>query len=63
MWQEPLPGNRQDAGVQSPEPIEQLQLTKDTTDYCWYSTTFQAAAGAQQEIVIPYGGDLFYRLP
>nr|WP_257031095.1 beta-galactosidase [Edaphobacter lichenicola] len=60
MWKESLPGVRQDKGVVSIEPIEQLLLTKDMTDYCWYSTMLLVAKAGAQEIVIPYGGDFFY---
>ena len=59
-WDEPLPAERPEQGIRSAEPIEQLSLTKDSTDYCWYSTTVQIAAEGPQEIVIPYGGDFFY---
>lgn len=59
-WDEPMPDQRQDAGVVSDEPVEQLSLTKDGTDYCWYSAVLQIAEPGPQQIVIPYGGDFFY---
>jgi hypothetical protein len=59
-WDEPLPCDRRDAGHVSVDPIEQLSLTHDSTDYCWYSTTVQIADEGAQELVIPYGGDFFY---
>jgi len=59
-WDEPLPAQRPDRGIASLEPIEQLSLTNDGTDYCWYSTTAQVTEPGSQEIVIPYGGDFFY---
>lgn len=37
-WGEPMPGERP-TGVVSDHPIEQLKLTNDETDYCWYSTS------------------------
>ncbi len=60
VWEEPLPAQRHEGGVVSVEPIEQLSLTKDKTDYCWYSTTLRVTDPGPQEIVIPYGGDFFY---
>jgi beta-galactosidase len=60
VWDEPLPQERADRGVVSAEPVEQLSLTKDSTDYCWYSTEFHVADAGPQQILIPYGGDFFY---
>lgn len=60
IWEEPLPAQRKDKGIVSAEPVEQLSITKDRTDYCWYSTKLDIATAGVQEIVIPYGGDLFY---
>ena len=59
-WEEPLPADRHDAGIVSLEPVEQLSLTKDITDYCWYSTVVEVDQEGPQEIVIPYGADFFY---
>jgi hypothetical protein len=59
-WDEPLPPGREDKGILSAQPIEQLSLTKDSTDYCWYSAQANVAEPGLQEIVIPYGGDFFY---
>jgi hypothetical protein len=59
-WDEPMPAEREDIGVISADPLEQLLLTRDKTDYCWYSHRLQIDEPGQQEIVIPYGGDLFY---
>jgi beta-galactosidase len=59
-WQEPLPAQRSDKGIVSLLPVEQLSLTKDGTDYCWYSTTLHISAAGPRELVIPYGGDFFY---
>lgn len=36
VWNEPMPSKRTD-GIISPTPIEQLSLTGDTSDYCWYT--------------------------
>lgn len=40
---EPKPSERKD-GITAPHPIEQLLLTKDETDYCWYSIDIQATS-------------------
>ncbi|MBB5343775.1 hypothetical protein HDF10_001750 [Edaphobacter lichenicola] len=59
-WHEPLPPQRDRASiVRSSEPIEQLKLTKDKTDYCWYSTTINTWKG-EELLAIPYGGDFLY---
>jgi beta-galactosidase len=41
-WGEPLPEQRPHlhSDLCVPQPVEQLSLTKDRSDYCWYSTTF-----------------------
>jgi len=59
-WSEPMPAHRLHQAIHSPQPIEQLLLTKDNTDYCWYSTTIDIKTAGPQELVIPYGGDFFY---
>ncbi len=41
-WDEPLPGSRTSIPrrtVEAPQPCEQLALTADESDYCWYTTT------------------------
>jgi hypothetical protein len=57
---EPMPSARLHQATRSPQPVEQLLLTKDHTDYCWYCTTIDIAAAGPQQLVIPYGGDFFY---
>ena len=59
-WDEPMPSERHEAGVISDEPVEQLSLTKDSTDYCWYSTVVEVDQEGPQEIGIPYGADFFH---
>jgi beta-galactosidase len=59
-WDEPLPEKRHDAGLVAADPVEQLSLTKDATDYCWYSTEVDVREAGAQQIDIPYGGDFFY---
>jgi hypothetical protein len=59
-FQEPMPQDRVDVGSTASEPLEQLLLTKDETDYCWYSTKFSSDPSAAFKLDIPYGGDFFY---
>lgn len=60
-FSEPLPAARQDSPVRNPQPVEQLLLTRDQSDYCWYSTTLHSEDDTlQAQLLIPYGGDLFY---
>lgn len=48
-WPEPMPA-KWPAELRSPtvckQPIEQLQLTHDQSDYCWYTTTIKLSARA-----------------
>lgn len=60
---ESIPGQRGfqfRGGIQSADPIEQLLLTHDSSDYCWYSTSLQVEGSEPGELLIPYGGDMFY---
>jgi beta-galactosidase len=59
-WSEPLPQQRQHEGIESERPVEQLSLTKDLTDYCWYSASLHIATAGTHQLTIPYGGDFFY---
>lgn len=62
-WQrrvEPLPSQRTDAGVVAETPVEQLSLTHDQSDYCWYSATLTTDQDGDVALDIPYGGDFFY---
>jgi hypothetical protein len=52
-WDEPLPADRSGQGFVSVDPLEQLSLTKDSTDYCWYSATVQVAGDGPRQLVIP----------
>jgi hypothetical protein len=45
-------------GDEAPAPVEQLSLTHDTTDYCWYTTEFKADGPG--ELVLPGVADLVY---
>ncbi|MEI6519851.1 MAG: beta-galactosidase [bacterium] len=56
---EPFPQNRADA-ITAEQPVEQLLLTHDDSDYCWYSTNISVDADGPVKLLIPYGGDQFY---
>lgn len=51
-WREPVPAKRpitpSDEAVTSAVPVEQLGITKDETDYCWYSTVLTVRRGETQ---------------
>jgi hypothetical protein len=42
-----------------PRPLDQLQLTHDRTDYCWYLTTVDVPRGGEVELAIEGVADLF----
>ncbi len=60
QWPEPRPAIRQDAVVVVPQPIEQLQLTHDQSDYCWYSTDLKISASGEGELILTAASDLVY---
>jgi hypothetical protein len=59
-WNEPLPLERTYDVVKNDQPIEQLSLTHDRSDYCWYSSTFNVVSNGPHKLDITYGGDFFY---
>ena len=58
---EPKPSERNDA-ITASEPIEQLLLTKDATDYCWYATEVESKSARKATLAIERGGDFFHIL-
>jgi beta-galactosidase len=58
-WDEPLPQSRE-GGVASDQPLEQLSLTNDTSDYCWYSSTIVLTKSGRHVIEMPYAADYLY---
>ena len=54
---EPLPADRE-PGVAADQPVEQLGLTRDESDYCWYSTTLTADGPGQ--LVLEAAGDVVH---
>jgi beta-galactosidase len=59
LWPEPRPDTRVDEPVKSRDPVEQLQLTRDASDYCWYAARFEVKSAGPVTLEIPYGGDFF----
>ncbi len=57
VWPEPRPDTRVDEPVKSRDPVEQLQLTCDASDYCWYAARFEVKSAGPVMLEIPYGGD------
>lgn len=58
-FREPFPAQRDDA-IRAEMPVEQLSLTHDCSDYCWYSTGITVAAEGEQSLKLTRGGDFFY---
>jgi len=56
---EPLPSERVD-GMESFDPVEQLRLTQDNSDYCWYVTEIQQHGKGVARLVLRGAGDFFY---
>ncbi len=48
-WEEPIPDDGISCSVRSKTPVEQLSLTRDDTDYCWYTTTMEVKDGRQKK--------------
>ena len=57
LWAEPFPGERDD-GQRSIRPTEQLLLTQDRSDYCWYAAKLDIRKSGAQELDIPYCADV-----
>jgi beta-galactosidase len=59
--QEPLPESRcGEPTVASPEPLEQLQLTEDRSDYCWYWAEIRVRRGGPGTLVLTRAGDMIH---
>ena len=54
---EPIP-TTPDAEAET--PVEQLALTGDRTDYCWYLADLPADADAPADLVLPSAGDVLH---
>ena len=64
VWAEPVPGERPGAAEPARRvdaPVEQLALTGDRTDYCWYSTVVEVGAGQTSgELVLEHAADVVH---
>ena len=47
------------AGATEPQPLEQLQYTRDVTDYCWYLTIVEVPQSGEIELQIEGVADFF----
>jgi beta-galactosidase len=56
---EPKPSDRKD-GIASREPIEQLLLTHDASDYCWYAADVSSTSARRATLHLERGGDFFH---
>ncbi len=59
FFPEPAPSLRRE-NVSAPQPLEQLTLTRDATDYCWYVSDFASTTARRAKLRIARGGDFFY---
>ncbi len=64
-WVEPIPGKRSadmPGRVVSNRPVEQLLLTHDESDYCWYSATMNVprAASGEGRLDLECAGDVLH---
>ncbi len=62
--EEPMPAQRleDEQPVVAPKPVEQLLLTADASDYCWYMTQIDIAksAAGQSELLLDGVADVVY---
>lgn len=56
-WLEPFPSSRPDKPIVAPNPCEQLILTSDRSDYCWYAAEVSNNQSGSAELDIPFCGD------
>lgn len=54
---EQMPAERGDEPVRAQSPVEQLLLTKDESDYCWYSHILKRTKSGMHELHLPRCGD------
>ncbi|HUW31327.1 MAG TPA: glycoside hydrolase family 35, partial [Planctomycetota bacterium] len=61
-WLEPMPAERpaELEAVTAEQPVEQLKLTHDATDYCWYTTKLSVAPGGTGKLTLEGVGDVVH---
>ncbi len=57
-WAEPRPSERTDDAISSAAPIEQLSLTHDRTDYCWYSAEIKLEKNGNHILELSHCADV-----
>lgn len=62
-WGEPLPAEWPEALItttESAQPVEQLLLTRDETDYCWYSTELTVTETGEGTLTLDRAADVVH---
>ena len=57
-WAEPRPCERTDDAISSPTPVEQLSLTHDKSDYCWYSAEIKLDKNGDHVLELSHCADV-----
>lgn len=57
-WTEPSPSERTDDAIASPAPLEQLSLTHDNSDYCWYSAEIKLEKNGDHVLKLSHCADV-----
>ncbi|HBC87669.1 MAG TPA: hypothetical protein DCZ94_11990 [Lentisphaeria bacterium] len=57
-WAEPRPCERMDDAISSPGPLEQLSLTHDKSDYCWYSSEIKLERTGEHVLELTHCADV-----
>ncbi len=57
-WAEPMPFERTDNPISSATPLEQLSLTHDKSDYCWYSSEINLRKDGGHKLEISHCADV-----
>ncbi|OGV61062.1 MAG: hypothetical protein A2X45_14795 [Lentisphaerae bacterium GWF2_50_93] len=57
-WAEPRPSERTDDAISSPVPLEQLSLTHDKSDYCWYSAEIKLEKNGDHVLELSHCADV-----
>ncbi|MFA6291595.1 MAG: beta-galactosidase [Victivallales bacterium] len=57
-WAEPRPSERSDDAIPSPTPLEQLSLTHDKSDYCWYSAELKLERNGNHILELSHCADV-----
>lgn len=53
-------GEIEETAIVSDQPLEQLALTQDKSDYCWYVTEVTSDSAREVQLHLTFAGDYFY---